>query len=119
MTFWRVLTLLAALLIPPSVFAVDSLTFDDELNGVRVVLLDTPCQNKQIIDQIRPEYQKYFQAGLVFWPQDGVKYKEKKELCWIAMERAGPEYKGLIYLVDVDGNEGPMPMTAFAPKDYI
>ena len=68
-----------------------------------ITLFDTPCENKAVLDQIKPEYHQQFQAGMVVWGEG------KRELCWTISD-------GDVVILDETGDGVELPILMFAPE---
>ena len=84
-----------------------SLTWTFE--GNTVILNDTPCQEKKVLEKIKPEYHNIFQSGTVVFKGD------KLNLCWTPSQTQ----PGYIYVMDETGDYGTIPMDAFRPREAI
>lgn len=87
----------------------NSLVFEDQIKKIRVELTDVPCDIPEVLAQLKEEYKPLFHDANTSF--DGVSYPA----CW-AVPPGDTEH---IFIIDVTGDSGTLPMTLFAPKDTI
>lgn len=77
-------------------------TFESSYGPTTLILSDTPCTNKTVLESIKAEFQPLFQAGSVSAPDI------KRVLCW-----AIPPGEPGVFLIDDAGEIGNVPLEIF------
>ncbi len=98
----RTLTMILLLFFAFPVYGVERTAKLD--GGVTVTITDSPCSLKSVLDMIREEKRKDYQDGFAVFPD------RKVRLCW-----SGKAERGVIFVVDEEGDYGPIPLEAFSP----